>query len=427
MSTPRISLIHQINPSNAQNAALALAEANLLREVITPIAYDPKAPVWQRYLNLLPKKLRSPIANELSRRTWVPLNDVPIQTYPWQEIIRIFLSRTRLAPRLGLSYSGLIDWVYVSLDRQVAKHHLQGLDAIYTYEDLAATTFEVAKQQGILCLYDLPIPFYQTTRNIMQEEAEHFPELATAIDSIHDPTWKIERKEREVQLADRIFVASSFTKKSLLEIGVEPEKVSVIPYGAPVDYFQPQPKADDCFRALFVGRVSPRKGVHYLLQAWQELRLHNAELLLVGSNLLPVGWLEQYKDICRHVTSTPHFLLNHYYSSASVFVFPSLVEGFGLVLLEAMSCGIPVITTPNTAGPDILTDGVEGFIIPIRDVEALKEKLEWCYSHPQELAEMGRAARRKAEKLNWGLYRQKLANQIQEILVSRSHKLTPKL
>ncbi len=422
MSTPRISLVHQINPSFAKNAALALAEANLLQEVITPIAYDPKAAALQ-YLNLLPKKLKSVITNEMSRRSWVSPNGVRIQTYPWREIIRIFLSRTRLAPRLGLSYSRLVDWVYVSLDRQVAKHHLQGLDAIYCYEDLAATTFEAAKQQGILCLYDLPIPFYRTTRNIMSQEAERFPELAPAIESIREPAWKIERKEREVQLADHIFVASSFTKKSLLEIGVQPEKVSVIPYGAPVDYFQPQPKPDDCFRALFVGRVSPRKGVQYLLQAWQELGLHKAELVLVGSNLFPTSWLEQYKDICRHVPSTPHFLLNQYYSSASVFVFPSLVEGFALVLLEAMSCGIPVITTPHTAGPDIITDSVEGFIIPIRDVQALKEKLEWCYSHPLELAEMGRAARRKAEQLNWGLYRQQLGSRIQEILASPNYQI----
>ncbi len=81
--------------------------------------------------------------------------------------------------------------------------------------------------------------------------------------------------------------------------------------------------------------------------------------------------------------SVPHASLNQYYSTDNVFVFPSLVEGFGLVLLEAMACSIPVITTPNTAGPDIITDGLERFIIPIRDIEALKEKLEWCYRHPQ--------------------------------------------
>ncbi|WP_373529672.1 glycosyltransferase family 4 protein [Nostoc sp.] len=252
--------------------------------------------------------------------------------------------------------------------------------------------------------------------DIQAEEAERFPELAPALQAVQEPVWKIERKEQELQLADHIFVASSITQKSLLNVGVELEKISVIPYGAPIDYFHPQPKTDKLFRALFVGCVAPRKGVHYLLQAWKELQLADAELLLVGSNSFPEGWLERYKDIFHYVPSVPHASLNQYYSAGNVLVFPSLVEGFGLVLLEAMACGIPVITTPNTAGPDILTDGVEGFVVPIRNVEALKEKLEWCYCHPQELAEMGRAARLKAEQLTWGLYRQRLASQVKDIL-----------
>ena len=168
-----------------------------------------------------------------------------------------------------------------------------------------------------------------------------------------------------------------------------------------------------------MGRVGPRKGVHYLLEAWKTLHLPEAELLFAGVNEFPEDWLAQYQDIFRYVPSVPHVSLNEYYSTATVFVFPSLVEGFGLVLLEAMACGIPIITTPNTAGPDIITDGVEGFIIPIRGVEALKEKIEWCYSHPEELAEMGRAARQKAKQLTWALYRQRLASRVQTLLESQ--------
>jgi len=68
-----------------------------------------------------------------------------------------------------------------------------------------------------------------------------------------------------------------------------------------------------------------------------------------------------------------------------------------------------VITTPHTAGPDIIKDGVEGFIVPIRDAEALAERIEWCYRNPDQLAEMGRAARKRAEELSWELYRERLA------------------
>lgn len=415
MSHPRISLVHPTGNPNSREAAIALGEANLLHEVITTIAYNSKGS-GSRYLNLLPQKIKNRVADELGRRTWIAPNGVPMRTHPWQEAMRVALVRMGLSRHLSLGHQGPINWVYASLDRHVAKHHLRGLDAVYAYEDVAADTFHTAKQQGILCLYDLPILFYRMSRDIQTEEAERFPNLAPALQAVQEPAWKIERKEQELQLADHIFVASSITRKSLLDVGVKPEKISVIPYGSPIDYFHPKTKKDKVFRALFVGRVGPRKGVHYLLQAWQELQIADAELLLVGINEFSKKWLSQYSDTFRYVPSVPHAALNEYYSAANVLVFPSLVEGFGLVLLEAMACGIPVITTRNTAGPDILTDGIEGFIVPIRDVEALKEKLEWCYCHPHKLAEMGRAARRKAEQLTWGLYRQKLASRVQDIL-----------
>ena len=418
MPNLRISLVHPTGNPFARNAAIALSENNLLHEVITTIAYNPKGAV-SPYLNLLPKTVRNQVTSELGRRTWIAPNGAFIQTHPWKETIRVALSRSSLSRRLGFGPQGPVDWVYASLDRHVAQHHIKGLDAVYAYEDGAAATFQAAKQQGILCLYDLPIVFYRTSREIQESEAKRFPELASALQAAKEPAWKIDRKQQEIQLADRIFVPSSFVRNSLLDAGVKPEKISVIPFGAPIDYFQPKPKTDPLFRVLFVGRVGPRKGVHYLLPAWRELKLPDAELLLVGINELPDGYLAKYADTLRYVPSVPHASLNEYYSSANVLVLPTLVEGLPLVILEAMACGIPVITTPNAGVSDIITDGVEGFVVPVRDVEALKEKLEWCYKHPLELAEMGKAARRQAEQLTWNLYRQKLANQIKESLTAR--------
>lgn len=417
MSYTHISLIHPTGNPNSRQAALALSEAGFLQEIITTIAYNPEG-TSSRYLNLLPNKIRNIVTQELGRRTWITPKNVLMQTHPWLEIMRLLLVKTGFNHYLNLNYQGLVDLVYASLDNHVAKHHLQGINGIYAYEDAAATTFQKAKHQGILCLYDLPIVFYRTSLTLQLEEAELFPELAVALQGTQEPAGKLERKEQEIQLADHIFVPSSFVQNSLLDAGVKSEKISVISFGAPIDYFHPKPKKDDIFRALFVGRVAPRKGVHYLLQAWRELQLHEAELLLVGINDFPEGWLNQYIDIIRYLKSVPHSSLNEYYSAASVLVFPSLVEGLALVQLEAMACGIPIITTPNAGGSDIVTDGVEGFVVPIRDLEVLKEKLEWCYRHPQELAEMGRAARRKAEQLTWDLYRQRLANRVQELFIN---------
>ncbi|MCY7333495.1 MAG: glycosyltransferase family 4 protein [Pseudanabaena sp. CAN_BIN31] len=414
----KVNLIHPTSNPFARNTALAIAEADLLIAVVTTFTYSPNSldRDWGRALKRLLPKLTAAMEKELGRRAWVAPEGSKIYDYPWQEVLRIFLVKTGLSKKLGITDKYLVDWMVASFDRHVAKHHLENIDAIYAYEDGAAETFTVAKQRGIYCFYDLPIAFHVTSRRIQTEEAQLFPELASTMMAVHEPEWKIEHKNREVELADHIFVASSFTQRSLLDIGVPHSKITVIPYGAPIEYFEPRQKQDQVFRAMFAGQVSTRKGAHYLLQAWQELRLPDSELLLVGVSQLPVTWLDKYSDRVRMTGSVPHSTLNEYYSSANVFVFPSLVEGFGLVLLEAMACGIPIITTPNTAGLDIITDGVEGFIIPIRDVEAIKTKLEWCYSHPHELAEMGMAARRRAEQLTWESYRKKLAMVIKEKL-----------
>lgn len=415
MGIRRISLVHHTSNPFARNAAIALAEANLLHEVITTIAYNPKSRLAQA-IQLLPSSIEQSLSRELERRTWIAPERAAIQTHPWREALRVSLVKSGIGAKLGLGKHGPIDWVYTSLDRHVAQQHLDHLDAIYAYEDSAASTFQVAKQRGIACFYELPIVFHRTSRQIQQDEASLFPELASSLQAVHEPQWKLERKDQEIALADHIFVPSSIVRQSLLQAGASPERISVISYGAPVDYFRPQPKRDTKFRALFVGRVGPRKGIHYLLQAWKNLQLSDAELKLVGVNEFPQGWLEAYQDHIHYLPSVPHASLSQHYCSASVFVLPSLVEGLSLVQLEAMACGVPIITTPNAGGSEIITDGVEGFIVPIRDTNTLQEKLEWCYQHPEKLSEMGQAARKKAENSTWLTYRQKLSAKVQALL-----------
>ncbi|MGA9377698.1 MAG: glycosyltransferase family 1 protein, partial [Phormidium sp.] len=193
----RISLVHPTGNPFARNAAIAFAEANLLHEIITTIAYNPEKTTLP-YLNLLPKPIRNKIISELGRRTWIPPKGAVIRIYPGKEIVRIALAKTHLSRHLGFSSQSLVDWIYASLDRQVSKHHLQGIQAIYAYEDGAAATFQAAKQRDILCLYDLPILFYRASREIQESEAQLFPEFATSLQAAKEPAWKIERKEQEI-------------------------------------------------------------------------------------------------------------------------------------------------------------------------------------------------------------------------------------
>ena len=148
------------------------------------------------------------------------------------------------------------------------------------------------------------------------------------------------------------------------------------------------------------------------MQAFGELNLPDAELLLVGhiEDLYREHILKAVtgNKLIRAIGSIPHGELQQYYSSASVFVLPSLTDLFGMVSLEAMACGVPVIVTENTGSNDAVCDGENGFIIPIRDSEAIKQKLLWLYYHPEERSEMGKSAYMRSCDYTWDAYGQRI-------------------
>ena len=411
----KVSLSHLTGSPFSRNAALALYEAGLLQEVVAAFGFKNQASI-DRIVARFPKRFEARLKRELGRRNWQLPTGVKFSTHGRREFLRAILSATKAHRFVHVPHDKLVNRNAVALDHAFARGHMDGLDGIYCYEDTAALSFQEAKKRGIVRLYDLPIMHYKMSRAIMREEVDAFPEFRDALQAVCEPDWKIERKEQEIALADHIIVASSVTLRSLNAIGTPAEKISVVPYGGPVDYFHPLQRTDDTFRVAFIGLVGPRKGVHYLLRAWKELKLTDSELMMVGGLQFPEKWFAQNLGNTSYTPSVPHAQLNQYYGKASVFVFPSLVEGFAMVLLEAMACGVPIITTPNTAGPDIITDGVEGFIVPLRDVDALKEKIQWCHDHPAELRAMGVAARKKAEEFTWARFRAKLGAECSRVL-----------
>jgi glycosyltransferase involved in cell wall biosynthesis len=112
--------------------------------------------------------------------------------------------------------------------------------------------------------------------------------------------------------------------------------------------------------------------------------------------------------------------------SSDLFVFPSLLEGFGHVVLEAMASGLPVLTTPHTCGPDVISEGTHGFIVPIRDPQAIAEKIAWGLEHRESLLEMGRAAAPRAREFTWERFRKQMLKEYIGIVETQgAFRLTP--
>lgn len=411
--TPRVLLWHLSGNPNSRNAARAFAEAGFGLRVVSGWSFA--RPLDQSpWFALLPAGLRARLARMVSRRMWNLAPGVEFHRYARREIARTMGRRAGLLDLLGIDEMRLVDRNTRRLDQTVAKRHLRGVDVAFSYEDHACSTFERAKRTGVRCFYELPIVHHRLSRAIMAEENERHPQFAKALLAIHEPQWKIDRKDRELELADHVFVASEMVKRSAIAAGYPEGKISLIPYGAPIESFHPRPRQTRGFTALFVGLVGPRKGAHYLLEAWKDLGLTDSRLRMVGALEFPRDWFAANIGTAEYTAHVPHPVLKDIYADASVFVLPTLVEGSAMVILEALSCGLPVIATPNAGG--VVRDGVEGFIVPLRDVDALKERLQWCHDHPDELAEMGIRARQRAEELSWGNYRRRLAARVSELL-----------
>jgi len=231
----------------------------------------------------------------------------------------------------------------------------------------------------------------------------------------------IDRELQEYAQATAIAVPSQFVRQTFLERGFPPTKLLHLPFGVSLTQFHPLPKIDSTFRVMFCGNLSLQKGIPYLLQAFAELNLPGAELWLVGTVLPEIRpCLQKYdREGLRVMGKQPQGQLIRFYAQSSVFCLPSIQDGFGVVIPQAMACGLPVIHTPHTGGPDIVRDGIDGFCVPIRDVEALQAKILYLYENPSVLQEMSQNARQQAQNaLSWERYGERAIAAYQNLLLS---------
>jgi alpha-maltose-1-phosphate synthase len=210
------------------------------------------------------------------------------------------------------------------------------------------------------------------------------------------------------QEADLITVPSTFVRRSFEAEGIAPHKLALVPYGVELGEFGPvgEPRPDG-FRVLMVGQLSVRKGVRDLADAFRLAAIPGSQLDLVGppqpeTPLLLAG---REGPATRVVGAVPRRELPAIYSGADVMVVASVEEGLSTVIGQAMACGCPVIATENSGAEDFFTDGVEGFIVPIRAPERIAERLTWLYEHPAERRAMREASLRRVQQLGgWNRY-----------------------
>lgn len=412
----KLLISHPTLNANSKNLVTGLLNNKLLYKLFTSIAIFPDQVLYK--LGTIPK------LNDLSRRnldkTWQPYT----RSKSFFEFGRLLASKLQLRYLIRHEKGFFcIDKVYENHEKWVANNlaraKKKGLSGVYGYEDGALTTFTKAKKLGLYCIYDLPIGYWKSARLLLEKEFEINPDWSGTLTGFNDSSDKLNKKDRELALADVIFVASSFTKKTLKEYSGNLPEIKVIPYGFPPANNQKEykPLVNRKLKVLFVGGLSQRKGISYLFEAVKGLE-DKVELTIVGQKAVAnCKALNLALEKHTWIPSLSHNQVLACMREHDVFVFPSLFEGFGLVITEAMSQGVPVITTERTAGPDLIGDGADGWIVPAGSSAAIKEVFTAIFENPGILQQFGLAAQNKAQSRPWSVYGQEMAEALSSLKI----------
>jgi glycosyltransferase involved in cell wall biosynthesis len=339
-------------------------------------------------------------------------------SFPWMRLKREGLARERVRTFPWIHGPWMASQRYVTLPSGLSKSiqllnlrafdawvagRIEECDALVALSGVGLQTGQVVQSRGGKHVCDRGSSHIRYQREILNEEYARWGFRGDRV----DPRI-VEREEAEYSQADAITVPSEFARRSFVEMGVPDAKVKTIPFGVQLERFK---KAGDRpagpFTVLFAGTVSIRKGVPYLLDAFAKFKHPSKQLLLAGPvepemrSLLPRFDLSSV-DLPGRLSQTE---LARRMNASHVMVLPSVEDGFGLVMAQAMACGTPVIASENTGGPDLFMHGKEGFVVPIRSAEAITGCLTQLADDPDLQQRMSDAALQRVQMLGgWGDY-----------------------
>lgn len=402
----KILISHPTGNANVRAVLKGFYENKILSVFYTSIACFPNS--------FLDKLSKIPKFSEIKRRQFEPILKPYTKMFMFKELGRLVASKIGLSivtshERGYFSIYSVYQYIDFKVSKALKKH--KNLDAVYAYEDGALHSFRKAKALNITCIYDLPIGYWRSSRLLLEKERVERPDWACTLTGFKDSVEKLQNKDEELALADHIIVASSFTKKTLKDFPKKIAAITVIPYGFPpvVSNRIYKDLSNRPLKLLFVGGLSQRKGIANLFEAVATLG-DAVSLTIVGRK--PVEDCQPLNAALKlhnYLPSLPHIEILQLMKENDVLVFPSLFEGFGLVITESMSQGTPVITTDRTAGADLIVNEKNGWLVKAGSTESLKECIEKILNNPTLVAQVGTLALESARERPWEIYSKELS------------------
>lgn len=409
-------MIFHPGTQHSYQLAIAMEENKIRYKYLTSFFYKDTSIPYSLIKNFskLDSKLRGRrYSSQISQRNIINIPYYEIFEYLYKQI---FKTKQNKIDRL-------IHWRDRAFDYHVCKYYLKKLKpkVVIGYPNASYYTFMMAKGLGIKTVLDMPIGFYEYAEKIFEEEKRKHPEFADSItyDVSDDFVYK-QRVKKELEIADYVLVPSKFVAKTLESGGFDRGKFVYIPYGSNFEILSADSlslKQSGELRLLYVGSISQRKGIKYILEAVKSLKEegYKIQLTMVGKIIGKGEWMDNYNNVFKHVPFTERRKLREIYLNHDVFVFPSLFEGSAMVILEALSNGLPVITTTNT-GAEAIVEGYNGFVVDIRDIETMKDRILFFYNDREALNRFKINSLEIARQFTWEVYRRKLYEFICKII-----------
>lgn len=224
----------------------------------------------------------------------------------------------------------------------------------------------------------------------------------------------------EPYISNSIICASSITRKSLTSVGISDEIITTIPYGVHTRFSvnKSNNKSENSkLNLIFVGQFSYRKGLVILSNILNKIDFE-INMVFVGRGTREINPSDMISNNNVHTNTfwdVSNEKLVELYSEADVFIFPSLMEGFAHVVLEAMQAGCIPIVSENTCGPDVIEQGVNGFVYPAEDINSYVSTI-YELAISKSLLSMQKAAQVKAKEYTWEKFRNKLCITVENIV-----------
>jgi glycosyltransferase involved in cell wall biosynthesis len=324
-------------------------------------------------------------------------------------------ARVSAYPGFGWLYACRRAWAKTSADltaaylwagrqfcQRILRDGLGDVGGVFTFNSAGLELLRHARARGLRAVMEQTIAPRRVEQRLLAEEHERFPDWEGQAPADPNLAEYCEREQAEWTEAEQILCGSEFVSRNLQACGVPAEKCVVVPYGVDARFAVPErPRHGGPLRVLTVGAVGLRKGSPYILEAARQLK-GEAVFRMVGSASVSEKVREELHHDVDLTGPVPRSEILTHYAWADVFLLPSICEGSATVTYEALSCGLPVVCTPNAGS--VVRDGTDGYVVPVRDVDALVDRLRLLRQDPEQREAMARHARERGAEFNLARY-----------------------